>query len=365
MVKPKQPSKQAYTALIIATGALIINFWAWSLISPLGTDYASAFDLTPSSLSLLLAVPVLIGSLGRIILGVASDKFGGRLVFAVTSIIAMLAVIALSFVSSYTQLMLVALLLGIGGATFAIGIPFLSSWFPPEKRGVVLGVYSMGNIGTAVSGFLTPRLTETIGKEQTFLLVATLLLLFAILFLTKVKNAPGWKPAQGSVHHRLTTALRDPITKDLSIVYIITFGAFVAFGVYLPVLLKTSYDLTLTDAATRAAGFIAVATIARTIGGLLSDKIGGNRVVQIALIAVALFAGIVAFQPSLEIQTTVAYLSLAFALGSCNGAVFAMIGKLAKPDSVGSIGGIVGAIGGLGGFIPPLLLGATYQQFSS
>lgn len=365
MAKQKYLNKQAYFALIVSTITLTINFWAWSLLSPLGTKYAGEFSLTPFSLSLLLAVPVIIGALGRIVLGVASDKFGGRLVFAAASSITMLAVIMLSFVDTYPQLISAALLLGIGGATFAVGIPFVSSWFPREKRGLVLGIYSVGNIGTAISGFLTPRLEDTIGRQQAFLLVAMLLLLSAIIFLTKVKNAPGWKPAKGSALRRLKTALKDPITRDLSIIYIVTFGAFVAFGVYLPVLLKISYDLSLTDAASRAAGFIVIATIARPIGGWLSDKIGGRKVIQAALVAIALFAGFVAFQPSLEIQTTIAYLSMAFALGCCNGAVFALVGRLSEPSSAGSVTGIVGALGGLGGFIPPLILGFTYQRLNS
>lgn len=365
MVRQRQPGKQAYLALLIATGALTINFWAWSLISPLGTKYASEFNLNPSSLSLLLAMPVIAGSLGRIVLGVASDKFGCRQVFAAASITAMIAVIALLFVDSYSQLFLAALLLGVGGATFVIGVPFVGSWFPPEKRGLALGIYSMGNIGTAVSGFLTPRLEGTIGREQTFLLVAALLFCFAIVFLTKVKDAPGWKPAKGSAIRRLIDTSKDPVTRDLSVVYIVTFGAFVAFGVYLPVLLKVSYDLSLTDAASRAAGFVVIATLARPIGGWLSDKIGGNRVIQVALIAVAFLAGFVAFQPSLQIQTTIAYLSMAFMLGCCNGAVFALVGKMSKPGTVGSVTGIIGAIGGLGGFIPPLILGFTYQQLNS
>jgi NNP family nitrate/nitrite transporter-like MFS transporter len=365
MKKQKQPGKQAYFTLIIATFALTINFWAWSLISPLGAKYADEFSLDPFSLSLLLAMPVIVGSLGRIILGVASDKFGGRLVFSGASLVTMGAVIALSFVDSHTYLILAALLLGVGGATFAIGIPFVGSWFPPGKRGLALGIYSMGNIGTALSGFLTPRLVESIGRQQTFLLVAVLLLCFAILFITKVNNAPGWRHAKGSAIHRLADVLKNTVTRDLSIVYLITFGAFVAFGVYLPVLLKISYDLSLTDAASRAAGFIVIATLARPAGGWLSDKIGGTKVIQVALVATTLLAGFVSFQPTLHVQTTIAYLSLAFALGCCNGAVFALVGKLSKPDSVGSVTGVVGAIGGLGGFIPPLILGFTYQQLNS
>jgi MFS transporter, NNP family, nitrate/nitrite transporter len=359
------PPRKAYFALTIATFALIINFWAWSLLSPLGSKYASELSLNPLSLSLLLAVPVIVGSIGRIILGMITDKFGGRIVFAVTCLLAMIPVIALAFSDTYMQLIFTAVFLGIGGAAFVIGIPYVSAWFPPEKRGLVLGIYSMGNVGTAVSGFLTPRLESTIGRQSTYYLVASLLFVMSTIFVLWGKNAPGWKSPKGSALKRFALATKSRITWDLAVVYIITFGAFVAFGVYLPVLLKVSYGLSLTDAATRAAGFVLLATVARPIGGWLSDKIGGKRVIRVVLLAIVFLATSVALQPTLQLRTTITYLSLAFVLGLGNGAVFALVGKLSKPDSMGSVTGIVGACGGLGGFLPPLILGFTYQRTHS
>lgn len=364
-ISHKHSPGAANFALAIATLTLIVNFWAWSLLSPLGARYASELALNPLSLSLLLAVPVIVGSLGRIILGMITDKFGGRIVFTIVCLLAMIPVVALAFADTYTQLILVAVFLGIGGAAFVIGIPFISAWFPPEKRGLVLGIYSMGNAGTAVSGFLTPRLDAAIGRQWTYFLVALLLFIMAMIFLFWAKNDPGWKPPKGSALKRFVTATKSRISWDLSSVYVITFGAFVAFGVYLPVLLKVSYGLSLTDAASRAAGFVLLATIARPVGGWLSDKIGGKRVIRAVLITVVLLATFVAFQPTLQLRTTIAYLSLAFVLGCGNGAVFALVGKLSKPDSMGSVTGIVGACGGLGGFLPPLILGFTYQRTHS
>lgn len=355
----------AYFALSIATVALVVNFWAWSLLSPLGAKLANELTLTPVMLSLLLAVPVIVGSLGRIGFGVLTDTFGGKTMFAVISLLTAVPVFALSFAGDYRQFVLTAIFLGLGGAAFVIGIPFVSAWFPPNRRGFVLGVYSMGNAGTALSGFATPRLANTLGRDTTFITVAGLLVLMAVVFVFFGKNAPGWRPTKGSSVARLITAGKQRLTWDLSSVYAVTFGAFVAFGVYLPVLLKVSYDLSLTDAAARAAGFVLLATIARPVGGWLSDKVGAKRVVQLALCCVVPLAAFTAFQPTLQPQTTVAYLSLAFVLGCANGAVFALVGKLAKPEVMGSVTGIVGAAGGLGGFLPPLLLGFTYQHTHS
>lgn len=363
--KTKPKTKDAYLALAFATLALVVNFWAWSLLSPLGTTYAAELKLEPFMLSLLLAVPVIIGSLGRIVFGMLTDKFGGKAMFAAVCLLSAIPVVGLTAADSYSRLIIAAVFLGLGGAAFVIGIPFVSAWFPPERRGFVLGVYSMGNAGTAVSGFLTPRLSAHFGRDITFLTVAGLLVVLAGIFQFWAKNAPGWKPAKGSVLVRFARSARLRLTWDLSAVYVVTFGAFVAFGVYLPVLLKVQYNLSLTDAAARAAGFVLLATAARPLGGWLSDKIGAKKVIRAALLAVVVLAAVAAFQPMLGPQTTVAYLSLAFTLGCANGAVFALVGKLAKADSMGSITGIVGAAGGLGGFLPPLILGFTYQRIHS
>ena len=358
-------AREARFALLIATLGLIVNFWAWSILSPLGTRLQNELVIGTFSLSLLLAIPVIVGSLGRIPVGIATDKIGGKNMFAFVCLLASAPLFGLAFLDTYSQIMVAAFLLGISGTAFAIGIPYISSWFPPQKRGFALGVYSMGNAGTAISGFLTPRLDDSIGRQWAFTLVAILLILVAFVFLMKGKNSPSWKPAKGSSAKRLAEAAKSRITWDLSSVYILTFGAFVAFGVYLPVLLKVSFQLTITDAASRAAGFILLATLARPFGGWLSDKLDGRRVIRFVLLAIALLAAFVAFQPSLSLQTTIAYLSLAFFLGCGNGAVFALVGKLSKSDNIGSVTGIVGALGGLGGFFPPLVLGLTYQATKS
>lgn len=354
-----------YWALFLATLGLVVNFWAWSLLSPLGTQLAKELVISPTQLSLLLAMPVIIGALGRIALGILTDKLGGRYTFALVCFLTALPVIGLCMTHSYISLLLVATLLGIGGASFVVGIPFLSDWFPVEKRGLMIGIYSMGNAGTALSGFLTPRLDELLGRQQTFLLVAALLIILAIVFLLFGRNAPGWKPPKTSSLTRIKKAVTFPLTRDISMVYIVTFGAFVAFGVYLPVLLRIAYGLSLTDAATRAAGFILIATLARPIGGWLGDKIGGRLVIQLSLIAIVILACFTAFQSTLAIETTIAYLTLAFTLGCANGASFALVGKLTKPEIMGSVTGVIGAAGGLGGFLPPIILGITHQQTHS
>lgn len=352
-------------ALLLATLALTVSFWAWSLMGPIGSKLANEMSLTPVNLSIMLAIPVLVGSLARIPFGVLTDKFGGHKIFSITCMLAIIPVVMLAFAENYNAFLVGGAVLGIAGASFAIGVPYVNAWFPPEKRGSVLGIYSMGNAGTAVSGFITPRLTNTFDRPTAYLTAAAALFSIGVAFWIWGHDSPNWKKSKGSALTRLAGAMRNHITWDLSLLYSISFGSFVAFGVYLPVLLKVSYGLSLTDAAARAAGFVLLATVARPVGGWLSDNIGADKVIKTAFLLITILSAFVAFQPTLAPTTTTAYLSLAFVLGCANGAIIALVSKLSKPDTVGSVTGIVGAAGGLGGFLPPLILGITYQQTHS
>ena len=347
-------------ALALATLGFAVNFWAWSLLSPLAPRYQELLGLSPLAVSVMVAVPVIVGSLGRIPLGALTDNYGGRIVFALLSFVTIVPVVFLAFASAYPALLLGGLVLGLGGASFAVGVPFVSAWFPPERRGFALGVYGMGNIGSAISGFLTPRIASSVGRPWAFLIVAVALAAVGLAFLVAGRDAPNRPRATQPFLSRFLAAARLPIARDLAVLYAITFGGFVAFGVYLPTFLKTVYGLGTTDAASRAAGFVVLATLARPVGGWLSDRVSGIKVLQWALGVVAAGAVVTAFQPQI-VLATVAFLAMAAALGLGNGAVFALVGTGVPAASVGSVTGLVGAAGGLGGFLPPIVMGLVYQ----
>jgi MFS transporter, NNP family, nitrate/nitrite transporter len=308
----------------------------------------------------MVAVPVIVGSLGRIPLGALTDRYGGRIVFALLSFATIVPVVFLAFATAYPALLAGGLLLGLGGASFAVGVPFVNAWFPPERRGFALGLYGMGNIGTAISGFLTPRIADSLGRPWAFLLVAVLLAAVGLAFLLVGRDAPGRARATEPFMTRFAAALRLRVARDLAVLYAITFGGFVAFGVYLPTFLKAVYGLGTTDAASRAAGFVLLATVARPVGGWLSDRFSGVQVLLGALGVVAAGAIVTAFQPHIALAT-VAFLGMAAALGLGNGAVFALVGKTVPAVQVGSVTGLVGAAGGLGGFLPPIVMGLVFQ----
>ncbi|MFI6706485.1 MFS transporter [Nonomuraea sp. NPDC050478] len=352
------------TALILATIAFAVNFWAWALLSPLGPVYQRSLGLSATAVSVLVAVPVIVGSLGRIVLGALTDRYGGRLVFGVTTLIGVIPVVFLAFVETYSLLLVGGLLLGLTGATFAIGVPFVNAWFPPERRGLALGVFGMGNIGTAISGFATPWLADEFGRRAPFYVVAAALAVTGVVFLLVGRDAPGVKPAAEPFLKRFTAAARMRVTVELAGMYALTFGGFVAFGVYLPLYLQSVYGLTVADAAARAAGFVVLATLARPVGGWLSDRVGGESVLAYVLAVVFACAIVVSFAPGMPVAT-VGFLAMAAALGLGNGAVFAILGRAVPVAMVGSATGVVGAAGGLGGFLPPIVMGLIYQATGS
>jgi NNP family nitrate/nitrite transporter-like MFS transporter len=361
---PPGTARGQTTALVLATLGFAVNFWAWALLSPLGPVYKELLELTPVEVSVLVAVPVIVGSLGRIPVGALTDRYGGRIVFAVTSLLGVVPVLFLSMVENYPALLVGGFVLGMTGATFAIGIPFVNGWFPPERRGLALGVFGMGNIGTAISGFATPWLADSFGRPAPFFVVAVALVLVGLAFLLIGRDAPGTQQATEPFLTRFMNAAKLRATQELAAMYALTFGGFVAFGVYLPLYLKEVYGLTTADAAARAAGFVVLATLARPVGGWLSDRHGGVPVLSASIAVVVLCAITVSFAPPMPIAT-VGFLTMAAALGLGNGAVFALVAKHVPGRMVGSATGVVGAAGGLGGFLPPLVMGVIFQATGS
>lgn len=354
----------ANRALVLATLTFAVNFWAWNLLAPLAPAYRELLGLAPLQVSVLVAVPALAGSLGRIPVGALTDRYGGRIMFALLSYAVVVPVLFLAFAESYAALLAGGLLLGLAGASFAIGVPFVSRWVPPERRGLALGLYGAGNIGSAISGFLSPVIAARAGRPAAYLVVAVALVAVGTVALLFARDAPGGQAGGASFLSRFGAALRLPVARDLAAVYAVTFGGFVAFGSYLPTFLVEVYQLATPDAARRAAGFVVLATLARPVGGWLSDRFPPAAVLIGSLVVVGLAAVVTAFQPGI-LLATVALLSIAAALGIGNGAVFALVGRRVPPEQVGSVTGVVGAAGGLGGFLPPIVMGLVFQATGS
>jgi len=356
--------------LAMATIGFALNFWAWALISPLGPlfrEQGTLGQLSESDVALMVAVPVIVGSLGRIIVGALTDRFGGRVMFPVISGITIIPILFIAFfaLDSYALILFGGFFLGIAGTAFAVGVPFVNAWFPPERRGLAVGIFGAGMGGTAISALTTVKLYENIGEKTPFLITAGALAIYAVAAWLIMRDAPGRTVPTTSLMTRLVANAKLPITWQACILYAVAFGGYVAFSVYLPAYLKTAYDLTPADAANRMAGFVVVAVLMRPVGGWLSDKFGPVPVLVGGYAVVAVGAAVASTTPLLEHVGTVAFLAMAAALGSGSGATFALIARVTDPSRVGGVTGLVGAAGGLGGFVPPLIMGYVYGRTES
>ncbi len=356
--------------LAMATIGFAINFWAWALLSPLGPlfrEEGTLGELSEFQVSLLVAVPVIVGSLGRIPVGALTDKYGGRIMFPLISGLTIIPILFIAFFaqSSYALILFGGFFLGIAGTAFAVGVPFVNAWFPPERRGLAVGIFGAGMGGTAISALTTVKLYTNVGEKAPFLITAGVLAVYAVAAWLVMRDAPGRSVPTTPLMTRLVANAKLPITWQACILYAVAFGGYVAFSVYLPAYLKTAYDLTPADAANRMAGFVVVAVVMRPVGGWLSDKLGPIPVLAGGYAVVVVGAAVASTTPILEHVGTIAFLTMAAALGSGAGATFALVAKVTDPSRVGGVTGLVGAAGGLGGFVPPLIMGYVYGRTDS
>ncbi|MGV0811728.1 nitrate/nitrite transporter [Mycolicibacterium boenickei] len=350
--------------LALATWVSAINFWAWNMIGPLSTTYAGDMKLSSTQASMLVATPILVGSLGRIPVGALTDRYGGRTMFlAVTlaSIVPVLAVGAAGEARSYPMLLVCGFFLGIAGTIFAVGIPFANNWYDASRRGYATGVFGMGMVGTALSAFFTPRFVRWFGLFPTHLIIAIALALTAVLCVVVMRNSPVFQPNTDPVVPKLKSALKLPVTWEMSFLYAVVFGGFVAFSNYLPTYIKNVYEFSSVEAGSRTAGFALAAVLARPVGGALSDRIPPKYVVLTSFAGTAVLAFVAMFQPPPDVWSAATFITLAVFLGIGTGGVFAWVARRSPAKEVGSVTGIVAAAGGLGGYFPPLVMGATYD----
>ncbi len=360
------PSHEAGRQLALATIAFAVCFFAWSLLGPLGPTLQEDVGLSDFETSAMVAVPVLMGSLARIPLGWLADRLGGRSVFVALMALTPLPLVALAlWHDSLGALLVFGFFLGFAGASFAVGVPMVNGWYPPERQGFALGIYGLGTGGTTVAGLLAPRMG---GVTAPFWTAAGLLVVMAVVFAMFARDAPrAARPGPPPSMLASLSVFRGGGSGRawaLTLFYFLTFGGFAAMFLYLPKLLTEVHDLTKSDAGARAAGFAFLAVIARPAGGSLSDRIGAERVLQVVFVGTTVLAAILAFTYKEIVPLTIACLALATLLGAGSGAVFKLVPGW-FPDRVGAVTGVVGAAGGLGGFFPPLVMGAVKSATGS
>ena len=287
--------------LFLATMAFAVAFANWGIISGLAPLLKKELGLSVTQSSVMIAIPVLLGSLGRIPLGMLTDRYGGRIVFSILLSLTIVPAVALSLNHSYPSLLFWGFWMGFAGTSFAVGVAFVSGWFPPSQQGTTLGIYGAGNIGQSVAVFGGPVLAGNIGIPATFLVFSAAAVVWGGIFALSANNAQPPSKSK-SLMENIQVLKTEKLAWVLSIFYALTFGGFVALSIYLPTLYKEVFALAPADAGARTAFFVLVATLTRPVGGMLSDKIGGQKLLLGVFSGIAAISWLMAM-PSIDLFT--------------------------------------------------------------
>ncbi|MCZ0962349.1 MFS transporter [Paracoccus sp. EF6] len=366
-------------ALWLSTTAFTLCFAVWTIFSIVGLTIKKELGLTEFQYGLLISTPILTGSLTRLILGVWTERFGGRIVFASQMILTGLATWALTWANTYPQFLLAALGVGLAGGSFIIGVAYVSKWFPAGRQGTALGIFGMGNVGAAVTKFLAPFVLVAWGWEAVAQIWALGIALMGVIFFLIARDDPAFaeRRAKGLAAPSLAqqfAPLKNLQVWRFALYYFFVFGGFVALALWLPHYLTDVYGADVRLAGMAAAAFSLAASVFRAYGGMLSDRFGARTVMYwtFGFSAVLLFMlsypptdyvvhgkdGLISFSTRMGMLPFVLTLFvLGFFMSLGKAAVFKHI-PVYYPNHVGAVGGLVGMIGGLGGFVLPIVFGA-------
>ncbi|MBB3110954.1 NNP family nitrate/nitrite transporter-like MFS transporter [Paenibacillus phyllosphaerae] len=343
--------------LPLQTGSLTLGFMVWVILSSLIAFIKESIALSPSQLTWVTATPVLFGSIMRVPVGYWTNRFGARKLFTLSFIVLLLPVYWLSRADSFGDLIIGGLFLGMGGAVFSVGVTSLPKYYPKSRHGFVNGIYGMGNLGTAISTFGAPVLANQIGWSKTILAYGALLIVMAVvMFLLGDREET---PVRASLMDQIRGVAGNSKLWLLCLFYFLTFGSFVAFTVYLPNFLVSSFGLTKVDAGLRTAGFIALATFMRPLGGYLGDKFNPFKILMLVFVGLTAAGVLLSFAPSM-LWYTISCLTIALCAGLGNGTIFKLV-PMYFAKQAGIANGIISAMGGLGGFFPPLMLAFLFK----
>ncbi|MER9296572.1 NarK/NasA family nitrate transporter [Mesorhizobium sp. M0621] len=379
---PAAPSQDSAPrqALVMSTIAFTVCFAVWTIFSIIGVRIKQELGLNETEFGLLVGTPILTGSLVRMVLGVWTDRFGGRLVYTATMLAAAVATFLLAFAHTYGQMLIAALGVGLAGGSFAVGVAYVSRFFPAGKQGTALGIFGVGNVGAAVTKFLAPFVLLSWGWQSVALIWAAALVVMAAVFWFTTGDDPvirerrAGKAAPARRFWEEFAPLKNVQVWRFAFYYFFAFGGFVALSLWLPRYLIGVYGFGIATAGMIGAAYSIPASVFRAYGGVLSDRIGARTVLywtfavsSVATLILSLpptdyivhgIAGPIAFHFAIG---PVAFIAVASVLG-----FFMSLGKAAVykhipayyPGSVGAVGGVVGMIGGLGGFVLPIAFGA-------
>ena len=370
--------KRPMLVLCVTTLAFMVCFVVWMMFGVIGIQLRTDLDLNSAEFGLLTATPVLTGALLRLPLGIWTDRFGGRVVMIVLLVLCAIPVFLVSYATAFWQFLVIGLFLGVVGASFAVGTPYVARLFPPEKRGFAMGFFGAGTVGAAVNLFITPSLQAAYGWRAVPKIYALALVVTAIVFWLGSATDPGAGKTSASWYKQFLV-LKDPKVWKYCQYYSICFGGFTALSLWIPQYLKGEFGLSVVAAAALAAGFSLPGSVLRALGGTLADRFGPHKVTWWGLWVAWVCLFLLSYPDTAFVVSTIdgprsfhihlglpLFIGLLFVLGAVFAFGMASTFKYIAndfPEQMGVVTGMVGLAGGLGGFLLPILFGVVLDWF--
>ncbi|MDH5342995.1 MAG: NarK/NasA family nitrate transporter [Betaproteobacteria bacterium] len=366
---------KAWSVVTASTFAFTVCFMVWMMFAVIGIPIKKTLDLNETQFGILVALPVLTGSLFRLPVGMWTDKYGGRVVFFALMVSTIIPIWLISAGTQYWHYLVTGLFVGIAGASFTVGIAYCARWFPKERQGLAMGIFGAGNTGAAITKLVAPTIVVAYGWTMVPKVYAVLMLVTVIIFWMFTYTDPDHSTGHSTVTVReQLQALKDPTVWRYSQYYSIVFGGYVALSLWMTKYYITEYGFDLQLAALLAAAFSVPGGVLRAVGGWFSDKFGAHTVTWWVLWVSLVCLFFLSYPPtSLTIQTVTGpktfhiglnsvvftilmfTMGIAFAIGKAS--VFKYISD-DYPKNIGVVSGVVGLAGGMGGFILPIMFGA-------
>jgi NNP family nitrate/nitrite transporter-like MFS transporter len=365
---------KAWSVVIMSTLAFTVCFMIWMMFAVIGVPIKAQLGLNETEFGILIATPVLTGSLIRVPLGMWTDKFGGRIVMFILMLSTVIPIWLISWATEFWHFLVTGLFVGLAGGSFTVGIAYCARWFPKQQQGTAMGIFGAGNTGAAVTKLLAPIIVVGYGWTMVPKVYAVLMAVTAIVFWFFTYSEPNHKVGKHVTIREQLAAFKDPKVWRYSQYYSIVFGGYVALALWMTKYYVSEYGFDLKTAAMLAAAFSIPGGVLRAVGGYFSDKFGAHTmtwwVLWISLVCLFFLSypqsnitiqtvnGPFTFQLGLNatVFTVVMFtLGIVFAIGKAS--VFKYISD-DYPDNIGVISGVVGLAGGLGGFLMPIMFGA-------
>lgn len=365
---------KAWSVVIASTFSFTICFMIWMMFAVIGIPIKETLALNETEFGLLIAMPVLTGSLIRLPMGMWTDRFGGRIVFFILMLSTVIPIWLISYATVYWQFLVLSLFVGVAGGSFTVGIAYCARWFKKERQGLAMGIFGAGNTGAAVTKLVAPIIVVAYGWTMVPKVYAVLMLITAMLFWFFSFTDKSHSATSSITIKQQLAVLKDPRIWRYSQYYSIVFGGYVALSLWMTKYYITEYGFDLKTAALLAVAFSLPGGMLRALGGYFSDKFGAHTVTWWVLWVSLVCLFFLSYPPTEIVITTInGPTSLHLGLGATSftiimftmGIAFA-VGKASVfkyisddyPKNIGVVSGVVGLAGGLGGFILPILFGA-------